>query len=430
MSVTSAPELWPAPSPSAAVDATVVVPGSKSVTNRALILTALADGTSRLRRPLVSRDTTLMVAGLRALGVAITTDGEDLVVVGHPGPLGPVGAAIDLGNAGTVARFLPPVATLATGDVAFDGDPRIRERPVSALLTALRDLGADIDDGGRGAFPLTVRGRGGLAGGDVSVDASSSSQFVTALLLAAPRFTNGITVRHVGSPVPSAPHLEMTVAMLRDAGAVVEDSVRDVWRVEPGGLQAQDLVVEPDLSNAAAFAAAALATAGRVHIQGWARETTQPGALVPGLFARMGATCSFEDGGLTVVGPDTMQGFDADLHEGGELVPVLVALAVLAETPSRIRGVGHIRLHETDRLAALVTEFSRLGADITETEDGLAIRPAALHGDAFSTYDDHRLAMAAAVVGLAVPGVLVENVQTTAKTMPDFAQRWSRMVAG
>ena len=430
MSVTTAPELWPAPSPSAALDATVVVPGSKSVTNRALVLTALADGTSRLRRPLVSRDTTLMVAGLRALGIAISTDGEDLVVVGNPGPLGPVGAAIDLGNAGTVARFLPPVATLATGDVEFDGDPRIRERPVSALLTALRDLGADIDDGGRGAFPLTVRGRGGSAGGDVSVDASSSSQFVTALLLAAPRFTNGITVRHVGSPVPSAPHLEMTVAMLRAAGADVDDSVRDVWRVAPGTLHAQDLVIEPDLSNAAAFAAAALATAGRVHIQGWARETTQPAALVPGLFAGMGATCTFEEGGLTVVGPETLQGFDADLHEGGELVPVLVALAVLAETPSRIRGVGHIRLHETDRLAALVTQFSRLGADITETEDGLAIRPAALHGDAFSTYDDHRLAMAAAVVGLAVPGVLVENVQTTAKTMPDFAQRWSRMVAG
>ncbi|MDQ1723603.1 MAG: 3-phosphoshikimate 1-carboxyvinyltransferase, partial [Frankiaceae bacterium] len=355
---------------------------------------------------------------------------DDLVVAGNPRALQPTAPAIDLGNAGTVARFLPPVATLAAGDIVFDGDARIRERPVAALLTALRGLGADIDDGGRGAFPLTVHGRAGLAGGDVSVDASSSSQFVTALLLAAPRFTDGITVRHVGSPVPSAPHLEMTVAMLRGAGAVVDDSLPDVWRVEPGVLRAQDLVIEPDLSNAAAFAAAALATAGRVHIHDWARETTQPGALVPGLFARMGATCTFEDGGLTVAGPDRLQGFDADLHEGGELVPVLVALAVLAQSPSRIRGVGHIRLHETDRLAALVAEFSKLGADIAETEDGLVIRPATLHGGVFSTYDDHRLAMAAAVVGLAVPGVLVENVQTTAKTMPDFAQRWSRMVAG
>ncbi|MDQ1701863.1 MAG: 3-phosphoshikimate 1-carboxyvinyltransferase [Frankiaceae bacterium] len=430
MSTSTVHELWPAPTPIAPVDARVAVPGSKSVTNRALVLAALADGTSRLRRPLVSRDTTLMVAGLRALGIGITDDGDDLLVDGNPGPLRPVAAAIDLGNAGTVARFLPPLAALATGDVTFDGDARIRERPVAALLTALRDLGADIDDGGRGAFPLTVHGRAGLAGGDVSVDASSSSQFVTALLLAAPRFTDGITVRHVGSPVPSAPHLEMTVAMLRGAGAVVDDSVRDVWRVEPGVLRAQDLVIEPDLSNAAAFAAAALVTGGRVHIRDWPPETTQPGALVPDFFTRMGATCTFEDGGLTVVGPDRLAGFDADLHEAGELTPVLVAVAALAASPSRFTGVGHIRLHETDRLAALAKEFGNLGADVTELDDGLEIRPATLHGGEFATYDDHRLAHAAAIVGLAVPGVLVDNIATTAKTMPDFAQRWSRMVAG
>jgi 3-phosphoshikimate 1-carboxyvinyltransferase len=430
MSTATDSGLWPAPSPGGPVDATVVVPGSKSVTNRALVLAALADGTSRLTRPLASRDSALMIGGLRALGVDVAADGDDVVVVGNPGPLRPAAATVDLGNAGTVARFLPPLAALASGTVTFDGDPRIRERPVGALLAALRDLGVDIDDGGRGAFPITVNGRGGLRGGEVTVDASASSQFVTALLLAGARFSEGLTVRHVGPPIPSAPHLAMTVSMLRSAGALVDDSRPDVWSVAPGTLVARDAVIEPDLSNAAAFAAAALVTGGRVHIRDWPPETTQPGALVPDFFTRMGATCTFEDGGLTVVGPDRLAGFDADLHEAGELTPVLVAVAALAASPSRFTGVGHIRLHETDRLAALAKEFGNLGADVTELDDGLEIRPATLHGGEFATYDDHRLAHAAAIVGLAVPGVLVDNIATTAKTMPDFAQRWSRMVAG
>ena len=435
MSTATAHEFWPAPTPATPVDATVVIPGSKSVTNRALVLAAIADGTSRLRRPLVSRDTTLMLGGLRALGIEVTQDGDDLLVTGHAGPLhaGPAHAAagsIDLGNAGTVARFLLPIAALAKGSIAFDGDQRIRERPIKELLTALRDLGADIDDDGRNTFPLTVHGTGSLRGGEVTVDASTSSQFITALLLAAPRFDEGVTVRHVGPPVPSAPHLEMTVAMLRAAGVSVDDGTPDVWRVAPGPVRAHDRTIEPDLSNAAAFAAAALATAGRVRISDWPLTTTQPGGQVPDFLRRMGAQVDLAAGGLTVTGPDRLTGFDADLRECGELTPVLVALAVLADTPSTFTGVEHIRLHETDRIAALAREFAGLGADITELPDGLAIRPASLHGGQFATYHDHRLAMAAAIVGLAVPGVLVENVATTAKTMPDFAQRWSRMVAG
>ncbi len=422
--------LWRAPSVSGPVTATVAIPGSKSVTNRALVLAALADGTSRLSRPLASRDSALMTAGLQALGISVTRDGDDLVVAGNPDALRPVSATVDLGNAGTVARFLLPLAALATGSVTFDGDPRMRERPVGALLTALRDLGVDLDDGGRDAFPLTIHGTGSLGGGDVTVDASASSQFVTALLLAGARFTEGLTVRHVGPPVPSAPHLAMTVAMLRSAGATVDDSRPDVWTVAPSTLRARDGVIEPDLSNAAAFAAAALVTGGRVHVRDWPRATTQPGALVPDFFTRMGATCTFTDDGLTVVGPDRLEGFDADLHEAGELTPVLVALAALATGPSRFTGVGHIRLHETDRIAALAREFGALGADITELDDGLVIRPAPLHGGEFATYSDHRLAHAAAIVGLAVPGVLVHDIGTTAKTMPDFAERWSRMVAG
>ncbi|MCU1676845.1 MAG: aroA [Frankiales bacterium] len=432
MSTATTHELWPAPTPGAALDARVVVPGSKSVTNRALVLAALADGSSRLTRPLASRDTSLMTGGLRTLGIGIShvAGTDDVLVAGNGGRVAPTGTDIDLGNAGTVARFLLPLAALATTPVRFDGDQRIRERPVAALIGALRALGADIDDGGRDGFPLTVHGTGELRGGEVEVDASSSSQFITALLLAAPRFTNGITVRHVGPPVPSAPHVEMTVAMLRDAGAVVDDSVPDVWRVDPGPLIARDTVIEPDLSNAAAFAAAALATDGLIHVDGWPRESTQPGALIPDFFRAMGATANFQDAGLTFQGSGRLRGFEADLRACGELTPVLVALAVLAETPSRFTGVGHIRLHETDRITALAREFGGLGADITELDDGLEIRPAPLHGGVFATYDDHRLAMAAAVVGLAVPGVLVENVQTTAKTFPDFADRWSRMVAG
>jgi 3-phosphoshikimate 1-carboxyvinyltransferase len=427
MGAASPRALWAAPTPGGPIEATVAVPGSKSVTNRALVLAALATGTSRLRRPLVSRDSTLMVAALRALGVVVNADGDDLVVTGHPDPLAPVSRRIELGNAGTVARFLPPLATLAHGSVAFDGDARMRDRPVGPLLAALRDLGAEIDDDGRGAFPLTVHGHGQLAGGRVSVDASSSSQLVSGLLLAAPRFDDGVTVRHTGAPVPSQPHLDMTVAMLRDFGATVHAETANVWTVEPGALHGRDLVVEPDLSNAAAFAAAALATAGTVRILDWPSRTTQPGAQAIDYFTAMGATCTLDVDGLQVRGPDRLRGLDADLRDVSELVPVLVALAVLADTPSTFRGIGHMRLHETDRLAALAKEFANLGADITETDDGLEIRPARLRGGEFATYDDHRLAMAAAVVGLAVAGVQVENIATTGKTMPDFADRWSRM---
>ena len=423
-------QLWAAPTPDQPLDATVAVPGSKSVTNRALVLAALADGTSRLTRPLVSRDTTLMANGLRALGVRIDADGDDLVVTGRGASFEPAADAVDLGNAGTVARFLPPLAALATRDVTFDGDARIRERPVGALLTALRALGADIDDGGRGGFPLTVRGRGRVRGGQVTVDASSSSQLVSGLLLAAPRFDEGVLVRHVGAPVPSQPHLDMTVAMLRDAGAVVEADQADSWRVAPGPLRPGDVVVEPDLSNAAAFAAAALATRGRVRIRDWPRVTTQPGAHAIDYFVAMGASAVVDDDGLLVTGPDQLHGFSADLRAASELVPALVALAVLADSPTTISGIGHMRLHETDRLAALTKEFSGLGADITDTADALHIRPAQLHGGVFATYDDHRMAMAGAIIGLAVSSVDVENIATTGKTMPDFAARWSRMVTG
>jgi 3-phosphoshikimate 1-carboxyvinyltransferase len=421
---------WAAPAADGPVRAVVDVPGSKSATNRALILAALAAGTSQLRRPLDARDTRLMAGGLRALGVGVDVEPDVWRVSGSDGPLQPVADRVDVGNAGTVARFLPPVAALATAPVTFDGDPRVRERPVGPLLTALRTLGAHVDDGGRGALPVTVAGTGRPpAGGAVEIDASSSSQLVSGLLLAAPRYERGVDVRHVGAAAPpSAPHLAMTVEMLRAAGASVDDARPGRWVVEPGRLVARDVDVEPDLSSAAPFLAAAMATAGRVTVRRWPRVSTQPGALLPALLEAMGGRVDLDADGLTVTGPDRLTGIDADLHDIGELTPVIAALCALAATPSRLRGVAHLRLHETDRLAALAREIGRLGGDATDTSDGLEIRPRALRPALLRTYDDHRMVMAAAVLGLGVPGVTVENVATTAKTFPDFPALWSAAV--
>jgi 3-phosphoshikimate 1-carboxyvinyltransferase len=433
------PDPWPAPQPTGPLRATVRIPGSKSVTNRALVLAALAEGTSTLRSPLASRDTLLMAGALGALGAPVdTARGEAWTVRGTGGPLRPaeVPARLDVGNAGTVARFLPAVAALAEGDVVLDGDPRVRERPVGPLLGALRALGADVDDGGRGALPVTVRGTGLLAGGEVTLDASSSSQLVSGLLLAAPRTRDGVTVRHRGGPLPSAPHLAMTVAMLRDAGAVVDDREPETWRVEAGPLRALDLDIEPDLSSAAPFLAAPLVAGGSVTVTGWPLRTTQPGAALVGLLERMGARVELvptdgRTGTLTVTGSGRPPApIEADLGDCGELTPVVTALAALASGLSELSGVAHLRLHETDRLAALAKELTALGGDVRETETGLAITPRRLHGGLFSTYDDHRLAMAAAVLGLAVDGVDVADVATTGKTLPRFPDLWSAMVSG
>ncbi|QDQ13576.1 3-phosphoshikimate 1-carboxyvinyltransferase [Streptomyces spectabilis] len=435
--------LWPAPHASGAVAATVHVPGSKSVTNRALVLAALAAEPGWLRRPLRSRDTLLMAGALRAMGVGIEeTVSSSSTAAGDPdasgeawrvipsGLHGPV--TVDVGNAGTVMRFLPPVAALADGPIRFDGDPRSYERPLHGVIDALRALGARVDDDGRGALPLTVHGGGALDGGQVEIDASSSSQFVSALLLSGPRFNQGVEVRHVGSTLPSMPHIRMTVDMLRSAGAQVDTPEAggepNVWRVTPGALLGRDLTIEPDLSNAQPFLAAALITGGRVTIPDWPTRTTQPGDALRQLFTEMGGSCELTEHGLTFTGSGSVHGIDADLSEVGELTPGIAAVAALADSPSTLRGVAHLRLHETDRLAALTKEINELGGDVTETADGLHIRPRKLHGGIFHTYDDHRMATAGAIIGLAVPGVQIENVATTAKTLPDFPDLWAGML--
>ncbi len=422
---------WPAPAVGERIDAVVALPGSKSLTNRFLVLAALANGTSRLRRPLRSRDTLLMAEALRALGAGIddgTTDSlgrADWIVT--PASLRG-GGTVDCGLAGTVMRFLPPVAALCNGPVSFDGDEQARVRPMGPVLEALRALGARIDDEGRGTLPFTVHGTGRMPGGTVTLDASASSQFVSALLLAAPRYDDGVTVRHVGPPVPSEPHIEMTVETMRDAGAIVDDSEPNVWRVEPSEINALDVQVEPDLSNAAPFLAAALVTRGQVTVPGWPQHTTQAGDAIRDILDAMGADVSLTREGLTVTGAGDVSGIDVDLHDASELTPVVAAVAALADSPTAIRGVAHIRGHETDRLAALSRELGALGAEVTETDDGLRIRPRPMTGGLFHTYADHRMAMAGAVLGLRVPGVVVENVGTVAKTLPGFVDLWQGMV--
>jgi 3-phosphoshikimate 1-carboxyvinyltransferase len=423
----SLPDPWPAPTPGKPVTSAVTLPGSKSLTNRALVLAALAEGPSTVRRALRSRDTELMAAALGVLGSAVDTTGDDWCVT--PGSLrGP--AEVDCGLAGTVMRFVPPVAALARGDVRFDGDPHARTRPMGAVLDGLRGLGVDVDDGGTGTLPFTVHGTGTVPGGRVVIDASASSQFVSALLLAGARYGEGVEVVHAGPPVPSLPHIAMTVAALREHGVSVDDAQADRWLVHAGPVQAVDVTIEPDLSNAAPFLAAGAVTGGEVTVSGWPSSTTQAGDRMREVLTLMGASVTLDGRGLTVTASAPLRGIEVDLRDVGELTPAVAALAALAESPSTLTGVGHIRGHETDRLAALATELTRLGGRVTELPDGLEIRPAPLHGGRFRTYADHRMAHAAVILGLAVPGVLVEDVATTAKTYPGFPDAWAALVGG
>jgi 3-phosphoshikimate 1-carboxyvinyltransferase len=416
--------VWTTPHGSAPVDAVVTLPGSKSITARALIVAALADGSSRLVRPLRARDTDLMAAGLRALGVQIADDGGDWLVT--PGPLhGP--AEIDAGLAGTVLRFLPPVAALATGPVRLDGDARLRDRPNAGLLAALRDLGVEVDDGGRGRAPFTVQGTGRVRGGAALVDASESSQIVSGLLLAAARFDDGLDLALTGG-VPSMPHVEMTVTTLREHGVAVDPTDRG-WRVVPGPIAARDRVVEPDLSNAAPFLAAALVTGGRVTVRDWPEVTTQPGAQLDRLLTDMGAEVVGTPEGLRVTGSGAIRPLSADLGEVGELTPVLAALCALAEGPSRLTGIGHLRGHETDRLQALDEVLTAVGARVEQLPDGLVIEPGPRRPARLDSYADHRMVMVAAVLGLAIAGVEVADPGAVTKTLPDFVERWNRLLS-
>ncbi len=426
------PALWSAPQATAPLSFRTQLPGSKSLTNRELILSALAEGPSLLRRPLFSRDTQLMVDALRALGTQITEVPGD----GHFGPdlsLTPAplhGAAVDCGLAGTVMRFVPPVAALASGVTSFDGDAAARARPMRTTIEALRLLGVVVEDAGRFTLPFRVHGTGTVTGGPLAIDASASSQFVSGLLLAASRFEGGIDLQHVGERLPSLPHIDMTVqAIIARHGRVTQ--IGDTrWRVDPGPLAGREVTIEPDLSNATPFLAAAAVVGGSVTVSDWPGTTTQVGDMFPSIVERMGARVDVSGGDLTVTGTGRLRGIDVDLTPCGELTPTVAGLAALAEGTSTLRGIAHLRGHETDRLAALAAEITALGGEVTETADGLIITPRPLHAGVWHSYADHRIATTGALIGLATPGVQVEDIQTTRKTLPEFTQLWGRMLAG
>lgn len=424
---------WPAPLASGPVRARVVIPGSKSMTNRALILAALAEGESTISGALRSRDSNLMIQALRTMGVQITGERGNLADHAtelriNPGARGATalrGGEVDCGLAGTVMRFLPPVAALAEGTVFFDGDAQARQRPISTILDALRSLGVQVDGN---CLPFAVRG-GSAVGGEVSLDASGSSQFVSGLMLAAARFARGMHIHHVGAPIPSQPHIDMTIEMLRLAGVRVDAAGTD-WTVHPGPIRPTHWAIEPDLSNATPFIAAAMVTGGQVTIPGWPAVTTQPGDQFRYIVEAMGGRCELSEDGLTVTGPTggVLRGISMDLHDIGELAPTVAALAAVATTRSHLAGIAHLRGHETDRLAALAQEINAIGGSVHETADGLVIEPAPLRGGLWHSYADHRMATAGAIIGLVVPGIEVENIATTSKTLPGFEHLWADML--
>lgn len=450
---------WAAPAATAAVSASVRLPGSKSITNRALILAALADTPTTIVGPLQARDTDLMARAVTSLGASLDPsgsgkDGNNFHHGNGGTPASSTSTArptwtivpgwasgatrVDVGNAGTVLRFVPPAAALASADVEFSGDPRAAQRPVAQLLAGLRQVGVEISDRGRGAVPFIVHGRGRVAGGAVTLDASSSSQLVSGLMLAAPRYSGGIQITHQGERIPSAPHIAMTAAMLTAAGAEVESGARgrgghaapDFWRVRPGPLSPGTVVVEPDLSNAAPFLAAALVTGGQITIPGWPAVSLQAASQILDVLGQMGAACQATPAGMRIEGTGRIRGISADLRDISELAPVLTALAALADAPSEFTGIGHMRLHESDRLAVLAGEIGALGGHVTELPDGLRVQPRPLRAgpDPFDSHDDHRMVMAAAVLGLAVPGLRVANAATVGKTFPEFRSLWALML--
>lgn len=420
----STPLPWLAPYRTTPFDGEILVPGSKSLTNRALLLAAIADRPSVLTRPLGSRDTNLMASALTALGAHVRRDGMEWTVspIGD-GVTGQVD--VDCGLAGTVMRFVPPLAALGSATVTFDGDERARERPMHTTIRSLRDLGVVVEDDGHETLPFTVKGSGEVAGGALEIDASASSQFVSALLLAAPGFVDGLDLRHTGEAMPSQPHVDMTVSELRRRGVEVATAPGH-WQVPHGTVEALDVVIEPDLSNAGPFIAAALVTGGRVVIRSWPATTDQAGDRWREIAEAFGGTVERDGDDMVFAAGDELHGVDLDLGDVGELTPVIAAVAALADGPSRLTGISHLRGHETDRLAALATEINRLGGHVTELDDGLEIAPRPLHGETFQTYQDHRMAHAAVVLGLRVPDLYVENVVTTTKTYPNFAPVWER----
>jgi len=422
----SAPHNWSAPSAKRPIHSTVSIPGSKSATNRAFVLAALGDSISKIHKPLLARDTELMLQALEKLGCTITRSNEVIEIT----PMNRVhqDLAIDVGLAGTVMRFVPPLAALTAGVVHFDGDQRARNRPMKTLIDSLKALKISVDDESSGSLPFSIVSDGNVQGGEITIDASESSQFISALLLAGAKFSTGLTIKHVGNKLPSLPHIEMTIDMLNQVGVKVSSIEKNSWKIDPTVIKSKDWLIEPDLSNAGPFIAAAMVTKGEVTITDWPQNTTQAGNAWIEILTKMGAQVVLTEKGLTVSQSGDIKGIDFDLSDVGELTPVLASIAVLAKSNSSLTGISHLRGHETDRLAALVENIKAIGGDAEETADGLIIRPRKLHGGLWKSFDDHRMATAGAVIGLVVEGILVDDIKTTSKTLPDFENMWTSLV--
>ncbi len=414
--------LWAAPLAKSAISAQISIPGSKSLTNRELVLSALASGPSEILNPLDSRDSNLMIQALKQLGSEIESTPNSLRITPRTisGP-----AQIDCGLAGTVMRFVPPVAALAMGEISFDGDVAARSRPMKTTVDSLRALGVEVSGSG---LPFTIHGTGEVVGGELSIDASESSQFVSGLVLVAARFKNGLTLNHTGKTLPSMPHIDMTIDTLAKRGMKVSKPSDTSWRIEPGEISGRTVEIEPDLSNAGPFMAAALVAGGSVTVENWPTSTTQVGNDFVSLLTLMGGQVSRTGTGMSVTGTGAVNGIEIDLSSAGELTPVIAALAALAKSKSVISGVAHLRGHETNRLKALVDEINSIGGKATETQDGLIVEPADLRGGLWKTYGDHRMATAGAIIGLRVPGIEIEDITVTSKTMPGFELLWSKML--
>lgn len=446
--------LWKAPFSNNAINALVSVPGSKSLSNRYLILAAIGKKPVVLKGLLRSRDTELMINALSVFGVcckSLSSDGTTVCVIPPKNGVFSVDdcAVVNCGLAGTVMRFVTALALFANKSVKFDGDEQAYARPMKPVLDGLEQLGAKIVYHGEvGFLPFSVIPPKNLESYGVNsaqnscnnrvicIDSSLSSQFISALLLIASRIPKGLQIEHIGSKLPSMPHIQMTMEDVRKAGGVVDMPESGVWRVKEHDLILPDeVVVEPDLSNAAPFIGAALIAGGCVKIPNWPLKTTQPGGLLPGILEQMGAKIVFEHSSadsstLCVTGSGKIHAIKSlDLAAAGEVAPSIAAILAFADGVSELHGIAHLRGHETNRLAAIVAELNRVGIGADELEDGIRIIPSQnMHGEVMETYADHRMATFASMLGLRISNISVKNIATTRKTLPDFRAMWNNML--
>ena len=403
------------------LDATVEVPGSKSLTNRALVAAGLARGPSTITGALQADDTEAMVGCLCSLGIDVLADWDaaEVTVTGCDGEPPSTDAELDARLSGTTSRFVLPVAALGSGRYTVDGAPPLRQRPFGPTVAALRDLGAHVDEpGGPGLLPLVVSG-GPVAGGEVSLPGDASSQFVSGLLLAAPAMRDGLVV-HVPTALVSQPYVDMTVEVMRAFGAVVDRPADATWIVAPTGYDGIRYAVEPDASAASYCFAAAAICGGSVTVPGLTRSSNQGDVAFVDVLERMGAEVTHGADHLTVTGTGELRGIELDMADLSDTAQTLAAVAVFADGPTRVTGIGFIRAKETDRIGAVVTELQRCGIDAEEEADGFVVHPGEPRPAVVQTYDDHRMAMSFALLGLRVDGIEIADPDVVGKTFPRY----------